>query len=328
MSFLVMKAIVITSFGGPEVLKVEEREQPLINKDEVLIKVKAAGVNRPDVFQRKGSYPPPPDAPQDIPGLEVAGVIEEVGANVKQWKLNDKVCALLAGGGYAEYVKVNAGHCLPVPEGLSFVEAAGLPETVFTVWSNVFQRARLQSGERLLVHGGSSGIGTTAIQLAKYIGAEVLVTVGSEEKGQYCLELGADQFINYKSHDFEAELKDNPVDVVLDMIGGTYFQKNIEVLRPEGRLVYINAMEGNTVSLNIMQMMRKRLSITGSTLRNREPAFKTALAQDILDKVWPMFAQGKFKSTVFKVFPMEEANNAHQLMETSQHLGKIILKEF
>lgn len=323
-----MKAIVITSFGGPDVLKMEDREKPVINEHEVLIRVKAAGVNRPDVFQRKGSYPPPPDVPQDIPGLEVAGVIEAIGANVQQWKVNDEVCALVGGGGYAAYVKVNAGHCLPIPEGLSFIEAAGLPETVFTVWSNVFQRGRLQAGERLLIHGGSSGIGTTAIQLAKYIGAEVVVTVGSDEKGQYCLELGAAAFINYKNHDFEIELKDKPVDVVLDMIGGTYFQKNIEVLRPEGRLVYINAMEGNTVSLNIMQMMRKRLSITGSTLRNREPEYKTALAQDIQDKVWPMFAQGKFKSTVFKVFPMEEANKAHELMETSQHLGKIILKGF
>lgn len=321
-----MKAIVITSFGAADVLKVEEREKPVINKDEVLIRVKAAGVNRPDVFQRKGSYPPPPDVPQDIPGLEVAGVIEEVGANVKQWKIDDKVCALVAGGGYATYVKVNAGHCLPVPEGLSFLEAAGLPETVFTVWSNVFQRGRLQSGERLLIHGGSSGIGTTAIQLAKYIGAEVIVTVGSDEKGQYCLELGADRFINYKSQDFENELKDQPIDVVLDMIGGAYFQMNIEVLKPDGRLVYINAMEGNMVSLNIMQMMRKRLSITGSTLRNREPEFKTALAKDILEKVWPMFKTESYRSTVFKVFPMAEASKAHELMETSQHLGKIILE--
>lgn len=321
-----MKAIVITSFGAPDVLKLEEKEKPVISKDEVLIRVKAAGVNRPDVFQRKGSYPPPPDAPQDIPGLEVAGIIEELGANVTHWKLNDQVCALVAGGGYAEYVKVNAGHCLPVPEDLTFIEAAGLPETVFTVWSNVFQRGALQSTERLLVHGGSSGIGTTAIQLAKYIDAEVVVTVGSEEKGQYCLELGADYFINYKNQDFEKELKDKPVDVVLDMIGGSYFQKNIEILKPDGRLVYINAMEGNTVSLNIMQMMRKRISITGSTLRNREPEFKSALAADILEKVWPMFAAGKYNSSVFKVFPMDEASKAHELMESSRHLGKIILE--
>ena len=321
-----MKAIVITSFGAPEVLKIENKEKPVINENEVLIRVKAAGVNRPDVFQRKGSYPPPPEAPQDIPGLEVAGLIEELGANVKQWKINDKVCALIAGGGYAEYVKVNAGHCLPVPEGLTFIEAAGLPETVFTVWSNVFQRGRLQAKERLLVHGGSSGIGTTAIQLAKYIGAAVVVTVGSEEKGQYCLELGADRYINYKSQDFEKELKDQPVDVVLDMIGGAYFQKNIEVLKPDGRLVYINAMEGNTVALNIMQMMRKRLQITGSTLRNREPEFKTALTADILEKVWPMFAEGKYNPTIFKVFPLEEASKAHELMESSQHVGKIILE--
>ncbi len=321
-----MKAIVITSFGGPEVLKTEERTKPLINENEVLIRVKAAGLNRPDVFQRKGSYPPPPDAPQDIPGLEVAGLIEELGANVKQWKMNDRVCALVAGGGYAEYVKVEAGHCLPIPDGLSFFEAAALPETIFTVWNNVFQRGRLQANETLLVHGGSSGIGSTAIQLAKYFGAEVLVTVGSEEKGQYCLDLGADDFINYKTHDFEQELKEKQVDVVLDMIGGSYFQKNIEVLKPEGRLVYINAMEGNMVSLNIMQMMRKRLSIMGSTLRNRDVAFKTALTKDILEKVWPMFSKGKYTSCIFKVFPLEEAGKAHELMESSRHLGKIILE--
>lgn len=321
-----MKAIVITSFGMPEVLKLEEREKPSIDENEVLIRVMAAGVNRPDVFQRKGSYPPPPDAPQDIPGLEVAGQIEALGANVKHWKLNDKVCALVAGGGYAEYVKVNAGHCLPIPEGLTFIEAAGLPETVFTVWSNVFQRGRLKAAEKLLIHGGSSGIGTTAIQLAKYIGAAVVVTVGSDQKGQYCLELGADQFINYKTHDFEKELKDQPVDVVLDMIGGAYFQKNIEVLKPDGRMVYINAMEGNTVSLNIMQMMRKRLSITGSTLRNREPEFKTALTADILEKVWPMFEKGQYNPTIFKVFPLAQASKAHELMESSAHLGKIILE--
>ena len=321
-----MKAIVITSYGGADVLRSEERDKPTINENEVLIKVKAAGVNRPDIAQRKGNYPSPADAPQDIPGLEVAGIIEQVGRNVHQWKTGDKVCALISGGGYAEYVKVNAGQCLPIPDDFSFEQAAGLPETVFTVWHNVFQRGKLQHGERLLIHGGSSGIGTTAIQLAKYFGAQVIVTVGSEEKGKRCLELGADKFINYKTQDFEHELKQSPVDVILDMIGGTYFQKNIEILKPDGRLVYINAMNGNVVSLNIMQMMRKRLTITGSTLRNRDATFKSVLANDIYNKVWPILTEGKFKPVIFATFPMEEANKAHQLMESSDHIGKIILQ--
>ena len=321
-----MKAIVITSYGGPDVLRPEERDKPTINENEVLIKVKAAGINRPDIAQRKGNYPSPADAPQDIPGLEVAGIIQQAGRNVHQWKTGDKVCALISGGGYAEYVKVNAGQCLPIPDDFSFEQAAGLPETVFTVWHNVFQRGKLQHGERLLIHGGSSGIGTTAIQLAKSFGAQVIVTVGSDEKGKRCLELGSDKFINYKTQDFEHELKDHPVDVILDMIGGTYFQKNIEILKPDGRLVYINAMNGNVVSLNIMQMMRKRLTITGSTLRNRDATFKSVLANDIYNKVWPILTEGKFKPIIFATFPMEEANKAHQLMESSDHIGKIILQ--
>lgn len=321
-----MKAIVITSYGGPDVLKIEERDKPIIDENEVLIKVKAAGINRPDIAQRKGSYPPPPDAPQDIPGLEVAGVIEQTGRNVKQWKINDKVCALVSGGGYAQYVKVNAGQCLPIPGGLSFIEAAGLPETIFTVWHNVFQRGKLQKGESLLIHGGSSGIGVTAIQIAKYFGAEVIVTVGSDEKGKRCLELGADEFINYKTQDFETELKEHPVDVILDMIGGNYFQKNIEILKPDGRLVYINAMHGSIVSLNIVQMMRKRITVTGSTLRNRDSGFKSSLAKEIQKKVWPIFEQGKFKPVIFRTFPMQEARKAHEVMESSQHIGKIVLE--
>ncbi len=321
-----MKAIVITSFGAPDVLKIEERDKPIIDENEVLIKVKAAGINRPDIAQRKGKYPPPADAPQDIPGLEVAGIVEQTGKNVNQWKINDKVCALVSGGGYAEYVKVNAGQCLPIPPGFSFVEAASLPETVFTVWHNVFQRGKLQKGETLLIHGGSSGIGVTAIQLAKYFGAEVIVTVGTDEKGKRCLELGADKFINYKTQDFEQELKESSVNVILDMIGGTYFEKNMEILKPDGRLEYINAMMGNMVSLNITQMMRKRMTITGSTLRNRDTEFKSDLAKDIQEKVWPMFAEGKFKPVIFATFPIEEANKAHELMESSKHVGKIILE--
>lgn len=321
-----MKAIVITAYGGPDVLKIQERDKPQIDENEVLIKVKAAGINRPDIAQRKGNYPAPADAPQDIPGLEVAGIIEEKGTNVHEWKINDKVCALISGGGYAEYVKANAGQCLPVPQGLSFVEAAGLPETVYTVWHNVFQRGKLQMGERLLIHGGSSGIGVTAIQIAKYFGADVIVTAGTEEKGKRCLELGADKFINYKTQDFEHELKDHPVDVILDMVGGSYFQKNIEILKTDGRLVYINAMEGNLVSLNIIQMMRKRITITGSTLRNRDTLFKSFLTNEIQKKVWPIFAERKFKPVISAIFTMEEANKAHELIESSHHFGKVILK--
>ncbi len=298
---------------------------PEIGTNEVLIRVKAAGVNRPDVAQRMGRYPAPAGAPQDIPGLEVAGVIEECGAGVVQWKIGDRVCALLAGGGYAEYVAVDAGQCLPVPKGFSEAEAAGLPETIFTVWHNVFQRGRLQSGETFLVHGGSSGIGVTAIQLAKAFGAKVLVTVGSDEKGQACLELGADQFVNYKTQDFESTFAEAGVDVILDMVGGDYFEKNLNILRPDGRLVYINAMDGNVVNLNIMKMMLKRITITGSTLRARDVAFKTALAAEILKNVWPVLENGMFKPKVFATFPFSAAAQAHELMESSGHIGKIML---
>lgn len=320
-----MKAVIITSPGAPSVLKVQERPNPVLNPDEVLIQVKAAGVNRPDVIQRKGGYPAPAGAPADIPGLEVAGVIEACGAAVYRWKIGDRVCALVAGGGYAEYVRVNQGHCLPIPEKFSFVEAAGLPETIFTVWSNVFQRGQLKSGETLLIHGGSSGIGITAIQLAKARGAKVLVTVGSAEKGQACLDLGADEFINYKTQDFEKEWSSSGADVILDMIGGDYFEKNLNILHPDGRLVYINAMQGNVVSLNIMKMMQKRITITGSTLRSREASFKTALAMEIEQQVWPILEAGKFKPVVFKTFDYAEADQAHALMESSEHIGKIIL---
>jgi len=320
-----MKAVIITTPGAPSVLQLQERPMPEIGTNEVLIRVKAAGVNRPDVAQRMGRYPAPAGAPQDIPGLEVAGVIEECGAGVVQWKKGDRVCALLAGGGYAEYVAVDAGQCLPVPKGFSEAEAAGLPETIFTVWHNVFQRGRLQSGETFLVHGGSSGIGVTAIQLAKAFGAKVLVTVGSDEKGQACLELGADQFVNYKTQDFESTFAEAGVDVILDMVGGDYFEKNLNILKPDGRLVYINAMDGNVVNLNIMKMMLKRITITGSTLRARDVAFKTALAAEILKNVWPVLENGMFKPKVFATFPFSAAAQAHELMESSGHIGKIML---
>jgi len=320
-----MKAVIITTPGAPSVLELEERAMPEIGANEVLIRVKAAGVNRPDVAQRMGRYPAPSGAPQDIPGLEVAGVVEECAAGVAQWKKGDGVCALLAGGGYAEYVAVDAGQCLPIPKGFSAIEAAGLPETVFTVWHNVFQRGRLQAGETLLVHGGSSGIGITAIQLAKAFGAKVLTTVGSNEKGQACLELGADGFVNYKTQDFETAFAEAGVEVILDMVGGDYFDKNLNILKPDGRLVYINAMHGNSVNLNIMKMMLKRITITGSTLRARDVAFKTALAADLLKNVWPVLENGKFKPVVFATFPFSAAAQAHELMESSQHIGKIIL---
>ena len=321
-----MKAIVITAYGAPEVLKIQERPLPEISADEVLIKVKAAGVNRPDVFQRQGKYPAPEGVPADIPGLEVAGVVEKAGKNVITFKPGDKVFALLAGGGYAEYVKVPEGQILPIPDGFSFEEAAGLAETLYTVYHNVFQRAKLQKGERFLVHGGSSGIGITAIQLAKASGAEVFVTVGSDNKGKKCLELGADQFVNYKKDDFAVVLKDKKIDIILDMIGGDYFEKNINILNEEGRLVYINAMNGNLVTLNIMQLMQKRISIMGSTLRSRDKAFKAALTKEIREKMLPLLEKGHFTSVIHQVFPLDKASEAHHLMESNQHIGKIILK--
>ncbi|MBK8500782.1 MAG: NAD(P)H-quinone oxidoreductase [Saprospiraceae bacterium] len=320
-----MRAVIITEFGPPDVLKVEERPKPEYGDNEILIQVKASGVNRPDVIQRQGKYPAPPGAPADIQGLEVAGVIEAVGKNVTAWEQGDHVCALVAGGGYSEYVKVLGTHCLPIPAAFSFTEAAGLPETFLTVWHNVFQRGKLAAGETLLIHGGSSGIGITAIQLAKIRGSRVVVTVGSEEKGQYCLVLGADSYINYKTQDFGDLLKDPGIDVVLDMVGGDYFSKNINILKPDGRLVYINAMKDPVVSLNILQMMRKRLTITGSTLRNREASFKSGLIQDLRQEVWPLLNKESFEPVVYATFSLEEAAMAHQLMESSRHIGKIIL---
>ncbi len=320
-----MQAIVVSRPGGPEMLKVKDYPMPVPEKEEVLIRVKAAGLNRSDIFQRKGNYPAPPGVPADIPGLEVAGIITDCGPGVKMCKQGDNVCALLAGGGYAEFVKVKEGQCLPIPGGYSFTEAAGLPETVFTVWSNVFERAALQPGESLLVHGGSSGIGITAIQIAHALQSKVFVTVGSEEKGQRCLQLGATRFINYKTQDFEIELKEEGVDVILDMVGGSYFQKNLNILNPEGRLVHINATGGNPESLNLWQIMNKRLTITGSTLRSRDYEFKKRLAGSVYEHVWPLMNEGKLKPVIFKVFPYDLAAEAHRLMEQNLHIGKIIL---
>lgn len=320
-----MKAVVITSFGAPEVLQIQERPIPNVSNDEVLVRVKAAGVNRPDIFQREGNYPAPKGAPVDIPGLEIAGIVEAVGKEVTQWHIGDKVCALVSGGGYAEYMAVPSGHCLPIPNNLDVIEAASLPETVFTVWSNVFQRGDLKSQENFLVHGGTSGIGITAIQLAKAFGAKVFTTAGTDEKCKACLDLGADICINYKENDFEKVLGNDSMDLILDMVGGDYFEKNMNLLTPEGRLIYINAMQGNTVKLNIMKMMQKRITITGSTLRARDKAFKTMLTESVHEHVWPIILSGQFQPIIYKVFPVEQAAQAHHLMESSTHIGKIVL---
>jgi NADPH2:quinone reductase len=320
-----MKAIVITKFGAPDVLQLQQRPIPQPKENEVLIKIKAAGVNRPDVSQRKGNYPPPANAPQDIPGLEVAGIIESCGSAVTQWEQGDKVCALVSGGGYAEYINANSTHCLPLPTKLSFAEAASLPETVFTVWHNVFQRGQLKHDQNFLVHGGSSGIGITAIQLAKATGAKVFTTTGTQEKCDACISLGADKCINYKEEDFFEVLKEEGADVILDMIGGDYIPKNIRLLKIDGKLVFINAMRGSKSEFDAVDVMRRRLTITGSTLRNRDAAFKANLAEEVKKHVWPIIENGKFKPVIYKTFPLEEANKAHELMESSKHIGKIIL---
>jgi len=320
-----LKAVVITKPGGSEVLQIQNRPIPVPTENEVLIKIKAAGVNRPDSAQREGNYPPPPGASPDIPGLEVAGIIEKCGSAVTRWKVGDKLCALLTGGGYAEYVTAPAGQCLPLPKGWNFREAASLPETIFTVWHNVFQIAKLKAGEHFLVHGGSSGIGITAIQLAKAFGATVFATAGSTEKCTACISLGAYDCINYKEVDFETILKLKGVDVILDMIGGNYLPKNIRILRPDGRLVFINAMKGNPTELNVMEVMRKRLIITGSTLRNREVSFKSLLAKEIEEQVWPLLENGNFKPVIYRSFPLQEASKAHEALESSEHIGKIVL---
>jgi NADPH2:quinone reductase len=310
------------------VLKPVQRPIPTPSANQVLIKVAAAGVNRPDVMQRKGLYPPPPGA-SDIPGLEVAGTIEALGDSIGHLNIGDRVCALATGGGYAEYCLASAALCLPIPEGLSFTQAAALPETFFTVWSNVFDRARLQSGETLLVHGGTSGIGTTAVQFAKAFNAKVIVTAGSDAKCAFCLQLGADGVINYKDQDFVDEIKrltDNKgVDVILDMIGGDYFPRNLKCMADDARLVQIAIQNGPKTEINLLSVMLKRLTITGSTLRARDDAFKAAIAASLLEKVWPLISSGKIKPVIHSTFALTDAALAHQLMESSQHIGKIIL---
>ncbi|WP_259065378.1 NAD(P)H-quinone oxidoreductase [Mucilaginibacter sp. X4EP1] len=325
-----MKAIIITEPGGPEVLQIDERPKPVCEADEVLVKVYAAGVNRPDVYQRKGNYPPPKGASPDIPGLEIAGVIEQIGEDVSRWKVGDKVCALLTGGGYAEYCAVPEGQCLPVPDNLSVEEAASLPETFFTVWSNVFDRGQLKDNETLLVHGGSSGIGVAAIQMANALGHKVYVTAGSDEKCRFCESLGAERAINYKTENFAAVIKEitkgKGVDVILDMIGGNYVQSNIKSLADDGRLVMINMMLGKDVQVDLSVVMSKRLTITGSTLRSRDVAFKSAIATKLEKNIWPLLAAGKIKPIINKVFPLERAADAHTLMESGDLIGKVVLK--
>ena len=328
---MTMKAIEITAFGAPEVLQAGERPMPVPGVGELLIRVAASGVNRPDVLQRTGNYPVPPGA-SDIPGLEVAGVIEQGDAQEMLrygFKVGDRVCALVAGGGYAEFCVAPVAQCLPIPRGLTDVEAASLPETFFTVWSNVFDRGRLQAGETLLIQGGSSGIGVTAIQMAKAMGAQVVVTAGSDEKCAACLALGADHAINYKTHDFQDEVKrltgGQGVDVILDMVAGAYVAKEIECLNEDGRLVIIAVQGGIKSEINAGLVLRRRLTVTGSTLRARPVAFKAAIAQACLENIWPLIENGQIKPVIFSTFAAAEAAQAHALMQSNQHIGKIVL---
>ncbi|GAB3309014.1 NAD(P)H-quinone oxidoreductase [Hymenobacter humi] len=323
-----MNAIIIEQAGGPEVLHQRQQPRPEPAGHEVLIRVHAAGVNRPDVLMRQGKYAGSGDVTGLVPGLEIAGTVEQCGAAVTRWQPGAAVCALLPAGGYAEYAVVDARHCLPVPAGLSMVEAAALPETVFTVWHNVFERGGLLPGESLLVHGGSSGIGTTAIQLAKALGSKVAITAGDDAKCEACRRLGADWAINYKTEDFAEVLKAEGVDVVLDMIGGEYIAKNLRLLKDDGRLVFINAMQGAVGEFNALDVMRRRLHITGSTLRPRSGEFKAALAAEVEKRVWPLVAAGKFRPVIYQTFPLAEAAAAHRLMESSAHIGKIVLEVY
>lgn len=305
-----------------------QRPTPITKPGEVLIKVHATGINRPDIMQRKGLYPPPKGA-SDILGLEVAGTVEALNSNTTHLKIGDSVCALVTGGGYAEYCVAPTELCLPIPESFSFTQAAALPETFFTIWSNVFDRAQLQAGETLLVHGGSSGIGTTAIQLAKAFGSKVIVTAGNEEKCHYCRQLGADLAINYRQQDFVDQVQSYTqgvgVNVILDIIGADYLTRNIQCMTTDARLVQIALQKGIKAEINLLPIMLKRLTITGSTLRARSTQFKAHIAKQLLKNVWPLLASGKIKPNIYQTFPLTEAAKAHALMESSQHMGKIIL---
>ena len=322
----VMRAVEITEPGGPEALQISEQFVPVPGSGEVLIKVAYAGVNRPDALQRAGLYQPPPSA-SPLPGLECAGVIAAVGPNVSGWQEGDQVCALLPGGGYAEYVLTPAAHCLPVPKGMGLREAACLPETFFTVWSNVFDQGGLQAGEKFLVHGGSSGIGTTAIQLARAFGARVFASAGSEEKCDVCRQLGAEQAINYREADFVDVLKaEGGANLILDMVGGSYLPRNIKALAMEGRLVQIAFLQGPKVELNFAQIMLRRLTVTGSTLRPQSDLAKAKIAEALLAQVWPLLDSGRVAPVMDTEFALEDAAQAHAHMESGVHIGKIVLK--
>lgn len=322
-----MNCIEITEPGGPEVLSVTTRPVPAPESGEVLIRVMAAGVNRPDCVQRQGHYAPPPGV-TDIPGLEVSGEIVALGEGVSALSVGDNVCALVAGGGYAEYVTAPVPQVLPVPKGMSMVEAAALPETCMTVWTNVFERAHLSPGETLLVHGGSSGIGTTAIQIASQLGSRVMATAGSAEKCQACLDLGAERAVNYHEEDFVVAAKEfggKGVDVILDMVGGDYIEKNIKASAPDARIVNIAFMKGAKVEVNFMPLMLKRLTLTGSTLRSQSVDRKGEIARHLKKSVWPLIEAGRVKPVIYKVFPLSDAKTAHELMESNAHIGKIML---
>lgn len=326
---MMMKAVIANGDGGPDILEIAVVEVPEIGPDEVLIKVAAAGINRPDIIQRNGLYPPPPGASK-ILGLECAGTIEKVGSNVAHWHVGDTVCAILSGGGYAEYAVADQGSILPVPKGLEMVEAAALPETFFTVWSNVFDRGELKKGETILIHGGTSGIGTAAIQMAKKMDATVITTSGSDQKCAFCRELGADFTINYKNKNFREELmtytNGNGIDVILDMVAGDYMSDNLKSLAPEGRLVIIAVLGGPKVNFNILPVMLKRLTITGSTLRPRSTQFKAEIAKNLKTRIWPLIESGKIKPVIDKVFTIDDIVKAHHYMDSGEHMGKVILK--
>jgi NADPH2:quinone reductase len=323
-----MRCVEISKPGGPEVLVAAERPLPAPKAKEILVKVAAAGVNRPDVLQRMGKYPIPPDA-SDLPGLEIAGEVVACGVGVTLWKPGDMVCALVHGGGYAEYCATPEVQALPIPKGLSPTEAASLPETFFTVWSNVYDRARLASGESLLVQGGSSGIGVTAIQMAAALGNRVFATAGSDKKCAACVTLGAEKAINYRTQDFGAEIKSatggKGVNVILDMVGGDYVPRELKCLADEGRLIFIASLGGAKAEIDIFEIQRRRLAITGSTLRPRPVEFKGAIARRLREKVWPLIEAGKIKPVIYETFPLAQASEAHRLMESSQHIGKLVL---
>ena len=323
-----MRAVEITSFGPPDVLTIVERPDPFPAAGEILIDVAAAGVNRPDVIQRLGKYPPPPGA-SDLPGLEVAGTVAALGGDVRGWSIGDPICALVAGGGYAERAAVPHEQCLPIPKGLTAIQAAGIPETFFTVWTNVFQRGKLKAGETILIHGGTSGIGTTAIQLAKAFGARVLTTAGSDAKCDATRKLGAEHAFNYKTQDWVAEGKrvtdGRGVNLILDIVGGDYMGRNLDLLSIEGRLLQIAFLKSPKAELDFSVMMRKRAWITGSTLRPRSPEEKGVIARDLLAHVWPLLEKGAVAPVIHKVFPFADAAAAHRMMEESSHIGKLIL---